>query len=463
MTTEFIGKIRSLSLEYNMLPPGSSVLCAVSGGLDSMVLLHVLGQLTQELGFSLKAAHFNHKLRGEEAQADAAFVANYCKEQGIPITLGEEDVAAKAQELGLGIEECARNLRYAFLEDAARQTESVRIVTGHHADDNVETMLFRLVRGTGLRGLGGIPPVRDQIVRPMLLCSREEIEDYAREQGIPFVEDVSNQDTLYRRNYLRHAVIPLLREMNPKLTQTLSGTIRSLREDQDYLTARAMEVVREAKRAEEGLVIPRQRVAMQPRAVAVRVIQMLLEGIEAPAPESGHIESILDIARSQEPTGSVSLPGGVLVQRVYGDLLFAYSWEQEPLPPMDSIPVLIPGTTQALDAGWAIHVWRCPCPETPEEGVFYLAEELLQGELHLRPRQTGDQLALPFRRSKSLKKVLIEEKVPRRIRERLPVLADELGLLAVAGFGPDRSRLAKPGQKALAVRFEQLIQEEKGS
>ena len=450
--TEFVAPIIALCEEYGMLPQGKTVLCALSGGIDSMALLHVLAGLQEPMGFSLVAAHYNHRLRGEESQRDADFVRQYCTGQQIPLIFGEGDVKRLAETQGKGIEETARSLRYAFLEDAAAKCGAVRIVTAHHADDNVETLLLHLVRGSGLRGLSGIPPVRGMIVRPLLSTTREEIEDYVGRNAIPSVEDSSNEDRSFSRNRLRHEVMPILRELNPKLAQTVSATVKSLRQDEVYLEARAAELFREAQPAEDGMVIATDCLGMVPRALAVRVIRRMLEEIEAPMPGQVHLSGILAIAQGGDPSAALHLPGGILVQRIYGDILIAWDHLHEPLPPLSDTPLILDGVTEI--GPWKVFCQRQVCPENPHsEGCYYLALEGIEGELLLRSRRTGDQLALPGRRRKSLKKLMIEEKIPRRNREQIPVLADDEAVLAVAGLGPERSRLASPGQMALALSF----------
>lgn len=453
--TEFQAPIRALCEEYGMLPRGQTVLCAVSGGMDSMTLLHVLSELSEQLDISVCAAHYHHKLRGEESERDAEFVADYCNKRNISLMMGEGDVAEEAKQQGKGIEETARSMRYAFLEDAAKQAGAVRIVTAHHADDNVETLLLRLIRGTGLRGLSGIPPVRGMIVRPMLTLSRQEIAAYVAENGIPFVEDSSNQDRSFARNRLRHEVLPILQDLNPNLSQSVVATMQSLREDQVYLEARALELFRQAHRAEDGIVIAVQALAKVPKALTVRVLQKMLEEIEAPMASRVHLHGIIAMIQGSDPSAALNLPGGVLVQRVYGDLLIAWDWAHEPLPPLEPVELPLEGKTEI--GTWTVNCQRMPCPEEamPSKTSFYLAEEAVEAPLILRARQIGDAIALPSRSGKTLKKLMIEEKIPRRDRERLPVLADANGVVALAGLGPERSRLATKGQMAYKIQFEQ--------
>ena len=258
--------------QYSMLPRGSSVLCAVSGGADSMCLLCWLNELRPEYGFSLFAAHYEHGLRGEESLRDAEFTVEQCGRLGISCTVGHGDVSTYAGVHRLGLEDAARTLRYRFLEETADRLGCDRIATAHNLNDNAETVLMNLCRGAGTRGLAGIPPVRGRLVRPLLQTSREEIEGYLARHHIPHVEDSSNETDSYTRNRIRHQLLPLLVQENPSVLKAIGRTTELLREDDACLCREAETFV---KTWENDGVIPAKRLLELEPAVACRVIRQL--------------------------------------------------------------------------------------------------------------------------------------------------------------------------------------------
>lgn len=267
---------KALSTEYDMLPRGGAVLCAVSGGADSMCLLHLLHTWAEEGGFRVCAAHYHHGMRGEAADADAAFVSDWCAGRGIPCVVERGEVYAEAERRGLGVEETGRQLRYEFLRRTAAELGCDRIATAHNADDNLETLLLHLARGAGLHGLAGIPPRRGEIVRPLLTTPRAAIEAYLEARQIPHVEDATNTDEYYARNRIRRQVVPVLRQLNPRLTESAAETMGYLRADNDYLNAQAAAVCQNARWAEDDLVIEARHIAQLPAAIAPRAVRRLL-------------------------------------------------------------------------------------------------------------------------------------------------------------------------------------------
>lgn len=230
-----IEKVNYTIRKYNMLQKGDSVCCALSGGADSVALLLVLGALSSELGVTLSAVHINHMLRGSESERDEYFCRDLCKRLNVPLTVFRRNAAAFAHSLGLSVETGARELRYRIFSELSAD----KIATAHNLNDNAETLLFRIARGTGLKGLIGIPPVRGNIIRPLLQCPRNEIEDFLSEHGQHFVTDSSNLSDDYSRNKIRHRIMPEMNALHGAFPECVSAMTASLAEDEDYLSSEA--------------------------------------------------------------------------------------------------------------------------------------------------------------------------------------------------------------------------------
>ena len=293
---------------YAMLPQGSRILCAVSGGADSMCLLHWLNELREAYGFALFAAHFEHGLRGEESRRDAEFTAEHCRR-----SVGHGNVLAYAEQQHLGTEDAARTLRYRFLEETADRLNCDRIATAHNLNDNAETVLMNLCRGAGTRGLAGIPPVRGRLIRPLLQTSREEIEEYLTQHGIPHIEDSSNRTDSYTRNRIRHQMIPLLIRENPSFLKAIGRTTEILREDDACLCREAEAFLHTY---ENNGTIPAKRLMELEPAVAVRVIRLLCgSGVSLE-----RAQALLAFAKGTE-RGVLEIPGRK-IRREHGLLYF---------------------------------------------------------------------------------------------------------------------------------------------
>ena len=289
--------------QWEMLPPaGGLLLCAVSGGRDSVCLLHYLANLALGRGFSVAAAHLNHKMR-PEAQRDEDFVRALCRDLDVPFYTESAPVYETAEQWGLGVEETGRRLRYDFLQRTADAIGASRIATAHHAQDQAETVLLNLLRGTGPEGLAGIPPVRGRIVRPLLQTSRQEIEAYLEEHGLSHVEDSTNQDTHYARNRLRRELWPQLETINPGLTRSIGRTADILRSENAFLDTLAADYL-----PQSGTALETARLLSAPEALQPRILRLLLERLPGGKKDVGavHIDALLALAAGG---GMLDLPG----------------------------------------------------------------------------------------------------------------------------------------------------------
>ena len=438
-------QVRSWCEKNGLLPRGGTLLAAVSGGTDSMCLLHVLRELAPEYGFALAAAHYHHGLRGAEADRDADFTAEHCRQAGIPCFVGHGDAAAAAREGGLGLEEAGRQLRYDFLYRTAEALGGAVIATAHNADDNAETVLLHLVRGTGLQGLTGIPPRRGNVIRPLLSCTRAEIAAWNARNGIPHVEDSTNDDLTYSRNRLRHEVMPVLKELNPGFPQGVIRTTEALRRDNALLARQSETVLSYAERTEEGLSVPVSALTGLPEALQPRAVQLLYRQLRPDEILSAsHREAVLALAAGTSPSGFCALPAGITARRAYDRLIFDEQPPGETVPAQAVLP--LPGSVCFF--GRVIQAQPIRYDGRPQRRYdFCLRTD--GTELIVRTRETGDRLHPVGRPEKTLKKWMIDEKIPRVQRDRIPVLAAREGkLLAVPGIGADRCAHPARGEDA---------------
>lgn len=413
-------KLLAFLREQSMVQPGDTVVCAVSGGADSMALLWAMYLLKEKLRIDLQAAHFNHNLRGEESNRDEAFVTNFCRSHGIVCHVGSAQVKTGPK----GLEAAARNARYAFL-----QSLSGKIATAHTADDNAETLFLHLVRGTGLKGLGGIAPVRENIIRPMLTVTRQEVLTFLKEEDIPYVTDSSNEGDDFLRNRIRHHVMPLLKAENPSLAENLSAAALRLRQDEEVLE----------KMAEPAADVKALR--QMPPAIQTRALAKLLTAFGVKEPEAAHVELLRRVVHSRNPSAYGEFPGSITIGRQYDRLV-----KLEKTPLLGVYELNCPGQTPIAELGLKV---ICEASGEERKGSYLVHAE---GKLILRSRREGDTIRLPGG-TKSLKKILIDRKIPAAQRDRIPVIADAAGVVAVMGIGANEDRKAQPNYR---IRFETI-------
>ena len=433
-----------LTLDRTLIPPGSRVLAAVSGGADSVCMLHLLREAPD---VECLCAHFDHRLRPGSAD-DARFVRDLCARWGIECVSGSGDAAAYAREKRLSIETAARELRYDFLYRIARERGADLIATAHNLNDNAETVLFRMARGTGLRGLAGIPRKRGMLVRPLLDVPRERIEAYLREHDLPHVEDETNALDDAARNYARHHVLPAMERLHGGALENIGRMTRTLSEDEEYLTSLAAGWLAGQRPGE----ISAREIAALPGPVAARALRLWLGGDLS----AERIEAVRSFA-SAGPSAVMDLPGRRIFRR--GDAIVQEKPEHSPLPER----TLLPGRTIALpEAGLECECRLCGPGEEIQISfnIFSFSCDSICDTLSITRRFEGDRIVLLGRPgTRSVKQWMIDAKIPRGERESVPVVRDGLGILAVAGMGQGKRAHAREGEAFYKVIFRKLPEE----
>lgn len=429
---------------FRMLSSGDIVIVGVSGGADSMCLLDLLNEHKEELGIKPIAAHVNHCLRGAQADDDEEFVKSFCVKKNIPFSSLRADINALCEKSGESAELCARKVRYDFFSSLG----GTKIATAHTASDAVETMLMNLSRGAALNGLCSIPPVRDNIIRPLIYFLRSDTENYCREHGIDFVTDATNLTDDYTRNKYRHNVVSVLKEINPSFEPNAQRCIDSLRIDNDFLEEYAHAVFHETLQNENELDVC--ALSGYHRAVRRRVIADFLETFSKTDFENRHIELIDRNLHSSN--FAQMLPGNFRVCISDGKMYFEkktdrYVLEQKTFHKNDGLIVFANNKRISIFSDFPRKL------SANEMAVdFYGINDIII----IRPRKAGDMLSLAARHcTKSLKKLFNEMKVPPEQRESIPVLSDESGIIWCAVGGVDDSRkINKDTKKYLIIKTE---------
>lgn len=458
-TKQFLKKITESIEEHGIFFGGEKVVVAVSGGIDSTVLLDVLACLGNP-GLELVIAHLNHNLRGDESDADAEFVAALASRYGLPFELGSMDVLALSREWGMSLEEAGRTARYRWLDSMALKHGARKIALGHHADDQAETVLMRLLRGAGTTGLAGMRPLSAGCyARPLLGVSRDEITAYALERGLSFRHDNSNDDTVFLRNRIRHELLPRLGAYNPAIVQRLTDAAEILAADEEILESVVDEVFPGVAHAgPDGLVLANGKVCPRPAGLRFRLYRRALR--ETNGTLAGiamvHLRQIDSLARSASVNGRLHLPGGVRVRRRYDELVFAAPGG---LPDTAPWEMLLRGTgCHLLPDGSSLTLSVASPPEdwgAVPAFTAYLDPEAASFPLLVRTFRPGDRIRpLGMAGSRKVKNLFIDEKVPADLRTRLPlVFAGEI-LLWVGGLRVAEAARVRPGTgKVLKVEF----------
>jgi len=494
-------KVIDFIQRHSLISPGEIVVVGVSGGPDSVCLLHVLAKWQKEPGIRLHVAHLNHQLRGMESEADAKYVSNLAGLFNIPITIDRQDVAAYRTERNCSIEEAARELRYAFLACVAREVGANRIAIGHTRDDQVETILMHILRGTGLTGLCGLLPCSPMayeklemsspakrstllVIKPLLDITRQETTSYCQEHQLDPRIDSSNRSLSFFRNRLRLQLLPLLRQYNPSVDQALLRLADIAKEDSAFIEQQAFGLWDAVARQENNAIyLDKKRIVNLPIAVQRQLLRVAVARLAGDARdiEASHIEAARNLL--SKPVGKkLSLPHGFVCQGGYNELvitrlplIIASAEEHCQLPSVCPFPLLpgefslkVPGKT--ILPGWKVivSIVRGQVTSQPLRGALSTRERICQGnlvadfdlyktgtEFFVRRRRSGDKFQpLGMHMPKKLQDFMVDTKIPRSWRDHIPIVCSPQQIIWVVGWRiDDRVKTTEASKEILRLEF----------
>ena len=444
-------KIQIFLEKYNMIEKGDHVIAGISGGADSVCLLLILKELQKRLPFVLTAVHVEHGIRGEESLRDEAFVEAFCRTEEIELRCFRVDAQRVAQERHMTLEEAARELRYGCFYEAAKQCGAKRIAVAHHGDDCAETMLFHLSRGTGLRGLCGITPVRNvpevagcSIIRPLLCVTRSEIEQYLQMRGQDYCTDSTNEDVAYARNRIRHNILPQMTQINPQSVQHMVRTAGYLEEMCDYLEEMAWEVGKEGvicsykkENLREISLMSSVFEGMHPVLQKNLIHQLLGKMAGSRKDITGkHISAVCQLFALQVGK-NVSLPYGLSARRSYEGIVIEKRETGQENAEREEVVLSVPGDT-IYDGIWKFHTeileFDGNYEKIPQKTYTkWFDYDKINNTVLVRNRAPGDYFSMPGG-CKKLKNFFIDEKIPQAEREQIPLLADADHVIWIVGW-----------------------------
>jgi tRNA(Ile)-lysidine synthase len=493
-------KVIDFIQRYSLIPDEEVVVVGVSGGADSVCLLHVLAKWRKRLGIKLHVAHLNHQLREVESEADAEYVSNLAGSLGIPITIDRQDVAAYRTERNCSIEEAARELRYAFLARVAREVGANRIAIGHTRDDQVETILMHILRGTGITGLCGLAPCSPMaydsqgmlllaslpslrakrsnllVIRPLLDITREETTNYCQEQQLAPRIDSSNLSLSFFRNRLRLQLLPLLRQYNPSVDQALLRLADIAKEDSALIEQQASGLWDEVARQENNTIyLDRKQIASLPIALQRHLLRAAVTRLVGDTRdiEASHIEAARSLL-NKPASKRISLPHGLICHGGYDELVIASTSKQSQLPPCPfpplpgEFPLKVPGKT--VSPGWKViaSIVRERAASSSSRGALGTSDGNCQSglvahfdlhktgtELFVRQRRPGDRFQpLGMSMPKKLYEFMVDAKIPRSWRSHIPIVCSPQQIIWVVGWRiDDRVKTTEASKEIIRLEF----------
>ncbi|WP_456398130.1 tRNA lysidine(34) synthetase TilS [Desulfurobacterium sp.] len=437
-------KVLSTIKRFSLIKPNETVLCAVSGGPDSIALLHILNRLSRRLEIKLHAVHFNHGLRDSEADEDENFVKSICKELSIPLTIGREDI--KKLSGGKNIEAVAREERYRFLQKTARNIKADKIALGHTSSDLCETVIFNLSKGSGIKGLRGFLPKRKNIIRPLFEISREEIENYLKTHNIPFRVDSSNLNIKFSRNLIRLKVIPRLKKINPSLEETILREAETLRELEGFITETVNSILKKCILTQNSFSIKLENLSPLHPFIKKALIQEAFFKLTGQSLNTKKLNAVIKLTKSYQ-SGSIDLKNSFKAIKTQDTLIIKKGEKRQ-------VHFKIPIETIPFRIETPLGIFKF---EEVESGDFTFPEDELERGLFIKTREGGEWLSLPFGKKK-LKKFLNEKKIPFHLRDRIPLLTtDENEVIWIPGLY--KKTYIKESKRRISVRYKGGIED----
>lgn len=451
--------------KYRLFAPGERIVAAVSGGPDSIAMLYILLNLRRNWGIQIHLAHLNHMFRGEESQEEAEFVNRLAAKLGVTGTVENINVPAYIKKTGLSPEDAARRVRYSFLRKVAKEQKASVIATAHHANDQAETVLLHLLRGSGPEGLAAMAPREGDLVRPLLEVSREEIIKYCLDNRLEYRLDSSNQDQCYLRNKVRLKLVPGLKELNPQIVATLARTADICRLENDFLNQLVEEALVQVliNRTDGEAIVDLNRLLLFHPAIRRRAVRKLVDSFtrQIGVLSYRHTEMLLELSTGKK----IFLPGGLSARRDYNRLTICFQNDKlsrdkkakEAVP----VPLTVPGKVTIPDFNIEVKAEIGLWPEErAEEGELraLFKPEILTDDLWIRARKAGDRFQPQgLMGTKKLKDFFIDEKIPRTVRDKIPLLVSGTKIIWIIGYRiAEGVSVTGRDKKALIIKVKKL-------
>ena len=460
MSSSLIDSVTATIKKYSMLSGKENILIGLSGGPDSVCLLHVLNNLRDKFVLNLHALYIDHGLRPEETPEEIEFCRNLCKNLSIPFSAKAIDVKTFAGEQGINKQEAARELRYRVFEEKAHDTNAHNIALGHTADDQLETFFMRFLRGSGPKGLAGIPPVTGKVIRPLIEIERREIEEFLEDMRINYVIDPSNLKTDYFRNRIRLTFITEFKKMNPNITQVTSRMMDILREEEKYfaivVTKTLMKLI--CKKTDFRIELFLAPLEAMEKVILRRVLRRAIEETRGlRGLEFVHIEDIIDLIKRGNHGDRLYLPKGLRVIKDYSTLLITSE-----LPQKVSTAILnLPGEVVFKESRTVIKASVENEADNYGDGktTAVFDADKTGNVLTVRARENGDFFYPEgFGKRKKLQDYFVDEKVPRDERDSIPVIVSETGIVWIAGFrGDERFKVSDGTKRFLRMEIRKIL------